>query len=66
MVIRQDCDFRLVSGEVTHGKLIADVVVTFGLNAAGEPTTCPGAGTYYFKAVWKGVNGQTKTVILPY
>lgn len=66
LVIRQDCDFRLVSGEVTHGKLIADVVVTFGLNAAGEPTACPGTGTYYFKAVWKAVNGQTKTVILPY
>ena len=66
LVIRQDCDFRLVSGEVTHGKLIADVVVTFGLNAAGEPTACPGTGTYYFKAVWKGVNGETKTVILPY
>ena len=66
MVIRQDCDFRLVSGEVTHSKLIADVVVTFGLNAAGEPTSCPGTGNYYFKLAWKGINGETKTVILPY
>lgn len=66
LVIRQDCDFRLVSGEVSHSKLVADVVVTFGLNAAGEPTACPGAGNYYFKAVWKGANGETKTVILPY
>jgi hypothetical protein len=66
MVIRQDCNFRLVSGEVTHGKLIADIVVTFGLNAAGEPTSCPLTGTYYFKAVWKGVNDVTKTIILPY
>lgn len=66
MVIRQDCDFRLVSGEVTHGKLIADVTVTFGLNAAGESTSCPGTGHYYYKLVWKGINGESKTVILPY
>ena len=66
LVIRQDCDFRLVSGEVTHSKLAANVVVSFGLNAAGEPTSCPGTGTYYFKLVWTGTNGQTKTIILPY
>lgn len=66
MVIRQDCDFRLVSGEVTHGKLIADVTVTFGLNAAGEPSSCPGTGHYYYKLVWKGINGESKTVTLPY
>lgn len=66
LVVRQDCDYRLVSGEVTHGKLVADVVVTFGLNAAGEATSCPGTGNYYFKIVWKGINGVTKTIILPY
>lgn len=66
LVIRQDCDYRLVSGEVTHGKLLADVTVTFGLDASGAPTTCPGTGVYYFKAVWKGINGVVKTVILPY
>jgi len=68
MVIRQDCDFRLVSGQVTHSKLIAIVTVTFGLNAAGEPTTCAnvGTGSYYFKLVWQGLNGATGTVILPY
>lgn len=66
MVVRQDCNFRLVSGEVTHDKLATDLVVTFGLNSTGEPTSCPITGTYYFKAVWKGANGLTKTVILPY
>lgn len=66
MVVRGDCDYRLVSGEVTHGKLTAAVTVTFGLNAAGEPASCPGTGNYYFKAVWKGINGVTKTTILPY
>lgn len=66
MIVRQDCNFRLVSGVVTHGKLIADVTVTFGLNALGEPTSCPLAGSYYFKAIWKGVNGVIKTTIMPY
>ena len=66
MVVRGDCDYRLVSGEVTHGKLTAAVTVTFGLNVAGEPTSCPATGNYYFKAVWKGINGVTKTTILPY
>ncbi len=66
LVIRQDCNFRLVSGEVIHAKLIADVTVTFGLDAAGVATSCPLTGYYYFKATWKGVNGVTKTMILPY
>ena len=65
LVVRQDCNFRLVSGEVIHAKLIADVTVTFGLDAAGVATSCPLTG-YYFKATWKGVNGVTKTTILPY
>jgi hypothetical protein len=65
LVIRQDCDFRLVSGTVIHSKLVAEVTVTFGLDATGTPTAC-GTGSYYFKAVWQGVNGLTKTIILPY
>ena len=65
MVIRQDCDFRLVSGQVTHQRLLANVVVTFGLDSAGNPTSCP-AGVYYFKLVWTGANGIVRTVILPY
>ncbi|MEP7165555.1 MAG: hypothetical protein ABI741_12720 [Ferruginibacter sp.] len=65
MVIRQDCGFRLVSGQVTHQRLLATVVVTFGLDAAGNPTSCP-AGVYYFKLVWTGANGIVRTVILPY
>jgi len=65
MVIRQDCNFRLVSGELAHRRLIADVTVTFGLNAAGLPTTCP-AGVFYYKLVWTGTNGIVRTYILPY
>jgi len=66
MVVRQDCNFRLVSGEVKHQKLSASIVTTFGLDSAGIPTGCPGTGTYYFKTVWTGVNGVVRTVILPY
>ncbi len=67
IVVRQDCSFRIVSGEVKHERLVANVVVTFGLDSNGNPTTCPGAnGTYYFKSVWTGPNGVVRTNILPY
>lgn len=65
MVIRQDCGFRLTNGQVTHERLLANVVVTFGLDATGTPTTCP-VGYYYYKLVWTGANGVVRTVILPY
>ena len=67
MVIREDCQFRLVSGQVTHQRLAATVTATFGLNAAGVATSCPGLqGVYYLKIVWTNSNGVTRTVILPY
>ncbi len=66
LVVRQDCSFRMVSGQVTHTKLATQAVVTFGLNAAGEPTNCPGSGSYYAKMVWTGANGMTKNKISAY
>ena len=65
-VFRQDCDFRLTSGQNTVKTDNGTSVVTYGLDANGDPTGCPGTGTYYFKLVWTGVNGKTYTVILPY
>lgn len=65
LVVRQDCKFRLVSGQVTHSVLAATIVVTFGLDATGVATTCP-IGSYYFKLVWTGKGGLTKTVIMLY
>ncbi|MBL0183021.1 MAG: hypothetical protein IPP96_12295 [Chitinophagaceae bacterium] len=65
MVIRQDCSWRLVSGQVTHSRLAATVVATFGLDSAGNPVSCP-AGTFYYKIVWTGANGIVRTYILPY
>ena len=66
LVIRQDCNFRLVSGEVTHVTNGISAVATFGLDATGNPTSCPGLGVYYFKIIWTGPNGNSITVILPY
>lgn len=65
LVVRGDCAFRLTSGQVTHSKLVATSVVTFGLDANGNATSCP-SGAYYFKLVWTGITGVVRTVILPY
>lgn len=66
MIIKGDCNWRLTAGQVTHYKLSATIVATFGLDSAGNPTTCPGAAPYYFKIVWTGSNGVVRTFILPY
>ena len=66
LVIRQDCDFRVTSGEVVHTRGAITATATFGLDATGNPTSCPGSGSYYMKIVWIGAGGTTHTVILPY
>lgn len=66
LVIRQDCNFRLTSGQVKHTKLLRSVEVTFGLDSSGNPTTCPGAGVYYMKIVWTNALGISTTVIVAY
>lgn len=66
IVIRQDCNFRVVSGTVQHSVPNATATVTFGLDKTGNPTTCPtGADTYYFKLVWTVLN-TSHQLILPY
>jgi hypothetical protein len=65
MVIREDCSWRLVSGQVTHSRLLANVVVTFGLDSAGNPVTCP-SGSFYMKIVWTNINNVVRTYIIPY
>jgi hypothetical protein len=66
LVIRQDCNFRLVSGKVAHSLPHVNASVTFGLDINGNPTSCPGTGYYYFKLVWAGGTGNTHSIILPY
>lgn len=65
LIIRQDCAFRLTAGEVTHSGF-GTATATFGLDATGNPTSCPGTGHYYFKLSWTGPNGTTASTILPY
>ena len=65
IVIRQDCNFRITAGEIKH-EGFATATITFGLNASGQPTTCPGTGNYYYKLTWTGPNGGSVSAILPY
>lgn len=65
LVIRQDCAFRLTSGQVKH-EGFGTATATFGLDVNGTPTSCPGAGHYYFKLDWTGPNGATASAVLPY
>lgn len=66
LVIKQSCDFRLVSGKTAHTVAAFSSSITFGLDAAGAAvSTCP-TGAFYYKAVWTGAGGNTYTVIAPY
>lgn len=67
LVVRQDCNFRLVSGKVEHTKIARPIMVTFGLDASGNATACPGAGAYYYyKAEWTSQLGVVHSIIKPY
>ncbi len=66
LVVRQDCNFRLTSGKVDHVTPVFNANVTFGLDAAGNPTSCPGLAAYYMKIIWTGPGGNPHTVIWPY
>lgn len=66
LVVRQDCNFRLTSGKVDHVTPAFNANVTFGLDAAGNPTSCPGLGAYYMKIIWTGPGGNPHTIIWPY
>ena len=65
LVVEEDCDWRLTSGETLSIRKALTLDITYGLDSSGNPTTCPGTGYYYFKAVWT-INGKTYTFIAPY
>ena len=65
LVFKQDCSFRLTSGQITHIRPAVTTTTTFGLDASGNPTSCPGSGNYYFRLVWV-TSTNTHTVIFPY
>lgn len=64
LVIRQDCDFRLTSGTVKHEAGNVAATVTFGLDAAGNPVSCP--SNYFCKVVYTVPNGNSISFLLPY
>ena len=64
-VIQQSCDYRLTSGQTETIRPAVTTTVTYGLDSNGDPTSCPGTGTYYYKVVWV-INGKTYTWIAPY
>lgn len=66
LIVRQDCNYRLTAGQIQHAKLLRTVNVTFGLDASGNPTTCPGTGNYYMKVIWTNAAGNSATYIIPY
>ena len=66
IVVRQDCSFRITSGEVRHNTQFVNSSAKFGLDSNGNPTTCPGTGNYYMKITWTGAGGNTYSTILPY
>ena len=65
LVFRQDCALRMTSGQLKH-EGFATVTATFGLDATGNATSCPGTGHYYYKLDWTGPGGNTQSVIHPY
>lgn len=65
LVVRQDCNFRLVSGQIKHAVPVFSATATFGLNSTGVPVSCP-AGNFYVKVEWTGWNNQAHSIILPY
>lgn len=66
IILKQDCNFRITSGKLQHTNPAATATATFGLDATGNPTGCPGANSYYYKLVWTGRGGNSFSVILPY
>ena len=66
-VFRQDCDFRLVSGQ--NQILLSDSLnstITYGLDQSGNATGCPGNGNYYFEVVWSYLGIKTVPILFPY
>jgi hypothetical protein len=67
MIIRQDCDFRITGGEyqIIRSDNISSTI-TFGLDANGNESACPGSGHYYLEVIWTDPNGRSYPIILPY
>jgi hypothetical protein len=67
LTVAQSCGFQATGGEYVLTNSAGVLSLTFGLDAAGQPTGCPVTGSYYyFQLVWAGAGGKTYTFVLPY
>lgn len=66
IVVKQDCNFRITEGAISHAIEAGVADIQFGLNATGAPTPCPASGNYYFKLTWTPKTGNPVSVIRPY
>ena len=66
VVVRQDCNFRITAGEIVHTQPLISATVTYGLDVNGNPTVCPGTGSYYSRITWVADNGRSLHYIFPY
>ena len=67
IVLKQDCDFRVSAGTIKHKTEVFTSTATFGLDASGNATACPGSGKYYYRLEWsRNSNGNSFDLILPY
>jgi len=64
-VIKQSCDFRLVSGQTLYNGPFATVTTTFGLDASGNAVSACPIGFFYYKQLWS-IAGRTFSFIGPY
>jgi hypothetical protein len=64
LVVSSACSQRLISGAITTVRPDVTTSITFGLDASGNPVSCP-AGTFYFKVIWT-LSSKSYTFILPY
>jgi hypothetical protein len=65
LIVSGGCQYRLISGKITHERQASSATAVFGLNAQGEPVTCP-PGSFYFKLTWTGPLGNTLTYLGSY
>ncbi|MBX3256491.1 MAG: hypothetical protein KF862_20310 [Chitinophagaceae bacterium] len=65
VMVRQDCDFRVTGGVIKHIVAGFTATATFGLDAQGNPVSCPD-GNYYFKVLYTGPGGRSIAFVYPY
>ncbi len=66
VVVKQTCNFRITGGVVVHTTTAYTATVTFGLDATGAVTGCPGEGHYYYHLNCTTKKGESLSIVLPY